>query len=244
MIEVAGVTKTYGNKTAVDDVSLTAASGEMTYLLGPNGAGKSTVMRMIAGIAKPDRGTITVDGKPLRAHGDLTGVIGFCLGAQSRNPQHTAVQHLRWQARLAGIAPREAERVLALVGLEPAAKKLVGGFSLGMLQRLGIASALLGDPATLVLDEPANGLDVEGVLWLRELFHQLTDRGTTLLVASHNLPEVEVTASRIIIMGQGRVLCDAPRDDVLALGEQPRRLESAFLKLTRGTVEYVAGAQR
>ncbi|GAB10878.1 putative ABC transporter ATP-binding protein [Gordonia araii NBRC 100433] len=244
MIEISGVTKAYGEKKAVDDVSLTAVPGGVTYLLGPNGAGKSTVMRMIAGLTSPDSGTIAINGRSLRRIRDVKHEIGFSLSAHSRNPNHTAIQHLRWQARLAGIGDGEAERVLAEVGLEPAAKRLVGGFSLGMLQRLGIASALLGDPAVLVLDEPANGLDVEGVLWLRDLFGRLTAEGKTLLVASHSLGEVEITASWIVIMGRGRVLCNARADDVLARAAGPRRLESIYLELTRGSVEYSAGEAR
>ncbi|MFT4202222.1 ABC transporter ATP-binding protein [Gordonia sp. (in: high G+C Gram-positive bacteria)] len=241
MIEVNGVTKSYGDKLAVDDVSLRAEPGGVTYLLGPNGAGKTTIMRMIAGLVKPDAGTITVDGRGLRDLAEVKREIGFSLSAHARNPNHTAMTHLRWQARLAGLGDDEARRVLHEVGLEQVARRPVGGFSLGMLQRLGIASALLGDPKVLVLDEPANGLDVEGVLWLRELFGRLAAAGKTLLVASHSLGEVEITASWIVIMGQGRVLSSTSRDDVVAVGSGPRRLESAYLAITRDSVEYVAG---
>ncbi len=244
VIDVVGVTKTYGATTAVDDVSVRAQPGGVTYLLGPNGAGKTTVMRLIAGLAKPDSGDITINGAPLRAHRDLKREIGFSLSAAARYPKHTARQHLRWQARLAGIGVDDVESVLAEVGLESAATRLVGGFSLGMLQRLGIASALLADPKTLVLDEPANGLDVEGILWLRELFARLAARSKTVLVASHSLGEVEVTASWIYIMGRGTVLSSASRDDTLALGSGPRRLESAYLEITRGSVEYTARGSR
>lgn len=244
MIEIAGVSKSFGDKTAVDDVTLTAAPGGVTYLLGPNGAGKTTLMRMIAGLASPDAGTITVNGRRLRELGDVKREVGFSLDARAGHPRHTALQHLRWQARLAGIDQDRVRPALDAVGLRAAAHRRVGGFSLGMQQRLGIASALLGDPATLVLDEPANGLDVEGVLWLRDLFGRLTAQGRTLLVASHSLTEVEITASWIVIMGQGRVLSSTPRDEVLARGEGPRRLESAYLDITRGSVEYATGADR
>ncbi len=244
MIEVAAVTKTFGTTVAVDEVSLRAEAGGVTYLLGPNGAGKTTVMRMIAGLAKPDSGAITINGTPLRALREVKREIGFSLSAQARNPKHTARQHLRWQARLAGIGGAAVTEALSSVGLAGAAERVVGGFSLGMLQRLGIASALLGDPQTVVLDEPANGLDVEGVLWLRDLLADLAGRGKTLLVASHSLGEVEITASRIVIMGQGRVLCDGSRDEVVALGSGPRRLESAYLEITRASVEYAAGRAR
>ncbi len=240
-IAVSGVSKRFGDTVVVDDVTLGADAGSLTYLLGPNGAGKTTVLRMIAGLTAPDAGTITVEGRSLRAIPQLGRAIGFGLNPFAHHPKHTARRHLKWQARLAGVPADEADRVLELVGLAPVAGRLTGRFSYGMLQRLGIATALLGDPRSVVLDEPANGLDVEGILWLRELFATLTGQGKTLLVASHSLSEVEITAHRIIIMGKGRVLTDASRDDVLALGSGPRRLESAYLEITRTSVDYVAG---
>ncbi|MFF2082383.1 ABC transporter ATP-binding protein [Nocardia sp. NPDC058176] len=239
------MSKRFGDTVAVDDVSFEAPAGAITYLLGPNGAGKTTIMRMIAGLARPSAGTVVVNDSGLLAFGDAIREIGFSLGAFSRNPKHTAEQHLRWQARLGGVPVDNVERVLALVGLEPAARRSVGKFSYGMLQRLGIASALLGDPKTLVLDEPANGLDVEGTLWLRELVTGLAADGKCLLVASHNLTEVEITGDRIVVMGKGAVLSDTSKDDLVAQGSGPRRLESAYVELTRGSVEYTAaGGER
>lgn len=238
---MSGVTKRFGDALVVDDISINAGAGSLTYLLGPNGAGKTTVLRMIAGLTTPDTGTITVDGRRLRDIPQLGRAIGFGLNPFAHNPKHSARRHLAWQARLAGIPANDADRVLDLVGLGPVAGRLTGKFSYGMLQRLGIATALLGDPRSVVLDEPANGLDVEGTLWLRELFATLTAQGKTVLVASHSLSEVEITAHRIVIMGKGRVLTDADRDEVLALGSGPRRLESAYLEITRSSVDFVAG---
>lgn len=238
MIRISGIRKSFGDKLAVHDADFTAESSALTYLLGPNGAGKTTMLRMIAGLTRPDGGTIEINGGRLATFTDPKREIGFSLGPFSRNPKHTGAQHLRWQARLGGIPASETERVLELVGLSDVAGRQVGRYSFGMLQRLGIAGALLGDPRTIVLDEPANGLDVEGTLWLRELLTGLAADGKCLLVASHSLAEVEITASRIVIMGQGEVLSDTDRDEILALGSGPRRLESAYLAITGDTVEH------
>ncbi|MGW4366531.1 ABC transporter ATP-binding protein [Nocardia takedensis] len=244
MITVHGLTKRFGENLAVSDVEFRAPDGAITYLLGPNGAGKTTVMRMIAGLVSQDSGAIEINGKSLRELRDPKREIGFSLGAFARNPKHTAAQHLRWQARLGGIPDAEVAPLLERVGLEKVAGRQVGKFSYGMLQRLGIASALLGEPRTLVLDEPANGLDVEGTLWLRELLTGLAASGTCLLVASHALTEVEITGDRIIVMGCGAVLSDASREETVALGAEPRRLESAYLDITRTSVEYAANGGR
>ncbi|MBL1077234.1 ATP-binding cassette domain-containing protein [Nocardia sp. 2] len=241
MIQVSGISKRFGDKVAVSEVSFDAAGGSITYLLGPNGAGKSTTMRMIAGLTAPDAGTVRINDRPLRELTHTMRAVRFNLDTFARNPRHTAKQHLTWQARLGGIPVTDVEEVLARVGLSEVKDRLVGRFSLGMLQRLGIATALLGDPETIVLDEPDNGLDVDGILWLRELLTGLARRGRTLLVASHNLTEVDITADRIVIIGRGRILSDADRDETVALGSGPRPLESAYLNITRGSVEY-AGA--
>jgi len=240
MISVKGVSKSFGDKAAVRAVDFTAEDGAITYLLGPNGAGKTTLIRMIAGLITPDSGTITINGRPLRALENAIGEVGFSLGAFSRNPKHTAEQHLRWQARLGGISDSTVTPMLERVGLASVATRPVGKFSYGMLQRLGIASALLGDPRTVILDEPANGLDVEGTLWLRELLTGLAAEGKCVMVASHDLTEVEITATWITVMGKGEVLSDASRDDTVARGSGPRLLESAYLEITRNSVEYAA----
>ncbi|MGW0178059.1 ABC transporter ATP-binding protein [Nocardia sp. NPDC003345] len=240
MISVRGVSKRFGEKVAVDDVTFEAGEGSITYLLGPNGAGKTTAMRMIAGLARPSSGTISVNGKGLRDFRDTIREIGFSLGAFSRNPAHTAEQHLLWQARLGGVPKSDVAPLLERVGLDKVAKRPVGKFSYGMLQRLGIASALLGDPKTMVLDEPANGLDIEGIIWLRELLVGLAAEGKCLLVASHNLTEVEITGDRIVVMGKGSVLSDTSKDELVAAGSGPRPLEAAYVELTKGSVEYAA----
>lgn len=240
MISVRGVSKHFGEKLAVDDVTFEARPGSITYLLGPNGAGKTTVMRMIAGLARTGSGTISVNGSAMSDFRSTITEIGFGLGAFARNPGHTAEQHLRWQARLGGLPTSKVGPALNRVGLDRVAKRPVGKFSYGMLQRLGIASALLGDPKTLVLDEPANGLDIEGILWLRELLLGLAAEGKCLLVASHNLTEVEITGTRVVIMGKGRVLSDTSRDELVAAGSGPRPLESAYVEITKDSVEYAA----
>ena len=244
MIEVDGLTKTFGDKDAVADVSFTAASGGVTYLLGPNGAGKSTVMRMIAGLSKPDSGSVSINGRPRDQLERPISEIGFSLGATAINGALTAEQHLRWQARLGGADESRVSLVLKTVGLESVAKRRIGKFSFGMIQRLGIASALLGDPKTLVLDEPANGLDVEGILWLRWLFTRLAADGRALLVASHNLPEVEITGSWVVVMGKGRVVSNTSKDEIVSQGSGVRPLESAYLALTRDSVEYTSRKPR
>ncbi|MFC3961865.1 ABC transporter ATP-binding protein [Nocardia jiangsuensis] len=244
MISVEGVTRKFGDRVAVGEVSFTAEDGAITYLLGPNGAGKTTVMRMIAGLVRPDAGRIRIDGKGLPELASTLGTIGFALGAFARNPRHTAEQHLRWQAALGGLRRADVGTLLERVGLGPAAKRPVGRFSYGMLQRLGIAAALLGEPGTIVLDEPANGLDVEGTLWLRELLTGLAADGTCLLVASHDLTEVAITGTRIVVMGAGAVLWDASRDETVARGSGERPLEAAYLEITRGSVEYAASGAR
>ncbi|MEU1953787.1 ABC transporter ATP-binding protein [Nocardia rhamnosiphila] len=240
MISVRGVSKRFGEKLAVDDVTFEAEPGSITYLLGPNGAGKTTVMRMIAGLARTSSGTISVNGSGLREFRSTLTEIGFGLGAFARNPGHTAEQHLRWQARLGGLPTSNIAPALDRVGLDGVTKRPVGKFSYGMLQRLGIASALLGDPKTLVLDEPANGLDIEGIIWLRELLLGLAAEGTCLLVASHNLTEVEITGTRVVIMGKGRVLSDTSKDELVTAGSGPRPLESAYIEITQDSVEYAA----
>ncbi|KXO96204.1 ABC transporter ATP-binding protein [Tsukamurella pseudospumae] len=236
MIRLNGVAKRLGGAVAVDGLSFEAPSGAITYLLGPNGAGKSTVMRMIAGLVRPDSGEILVDGA--KAGRQRPGDLGIGLGPFARNPAHTALGHLRWQARLGGLPDAAAQHALERVGLASASRQRVGGFSLGMAQRLSIASALLGDPPTLLLDEPATGLDVDGLLWLRRLLEELKADGRTVLIASHDLAEVEETASRIVILGRGRVLADATRDEILSRASGPRPLESVYLECTRGSVEY------
>jgi len=216
VIEAQGLTKRYGDKTAVDGISFTVRPGLVTGFLGPNGAGKSTTMRMIVGLDRPTAGTVTVGGK---RYADLTAPlreIGVLLDAKAVHTGRTAENHLLALAATHGIPSRRVGEVIALTGLESVARRRVGGFSLGMGQRLGIAAALLGDPETLILDEPVNGLDPEGVIWVRTLARHLAQQGRTIFLSSHLMSEMAQTADHIIVLGRGRVIADAPVGDIVA----------------------------
>jgi ABC-2 type transport system ATP-binding protein len=217
MIEAVGLTKRYGQKVAVDDVSFTVKPGMVTGFLGPNGAGKSTTMRLIVGLDRPTSGTVTVNGAnyvnlraPLRE-------VGVLLDAKAVHTGRTAENHLLALAATSGIGHKRVDEVIALTGLESVARRRVGGFSLGMGQRLGIAAALLGDPSVLILDEPVNGLDPEGVIWVRELTRHLAGQGRTVFLSSHLMSEMAQTADHIIVLGRGRVIADAPVSTIEAL---------------------------
>ncbi|MDH6238290.1 ATP-binding cassette domain-containing protein [Cryobacterium sp. CG_9.6] len=216
MIQAQSLTKRYGSKTAVDSVDFTVQPGKVTGFLGPNGAGKSTTMRMIVGLDKPTSGSVIVNGKPYREHKAPLHEVGVLLDAKAVHTGRSAYNHLRALAATHNIPPRRVDEVIALTGLESVARKRVGGFSLGMGQRLGIAAALLGDPATLILDEPVNGLDPEGVLWIRRLTRQLAGEGRTVLLSSHLMSEMALTADHLIMLGRGRVIADAPVADIIA----------------------------
>ncbi|MGW8567389.1 ABC transporter ATP-binding protein [Isoptericola sp. NPDC055881] len=215
MIEAQGLTKRYGPKLAVDDVSFTVRPGVVTGFLGPNGAGKSTTMRMIMGLDRPTAGTVTVNGRPYAEHAEPLAQVGALLEAKAAHPGRTARQHLLALAATHGISPARVDEVVELTGLAPVARKRVGGFSLGMGQRLGIAVALLGDPRTLILDEPVNGLDPEGVLWVRNLARYLAGEGRTVFLSSHLMSEVALTADHVIVIGRGRILADTPVQDLV-----------------------------
>jgi ABC-2 type transport system ATP-binding protein len=215
MIEVRGLTKRFTTTLAVDDLTFTVQPGRVTGLLGPNGAGKSTVMRVIMGLDAPTEGTATINGRrmadlprPLRA-------VGALLDAHAVHGGRRAHDHLLCLAHGNGIPRRRVDEVLGLAGLDTVADHRVRTFSLGMYQRLGIAAALLGDPATLILDEPANGLDPEGILWIRTLLRNLADEGRTVLVSSHLMSETALTAGRLVIIGRGRLLADDSVDSLL-----------------------------
>ncbi|QAY61986.1 ABC transporter ATP-binding protein [Xylanimonas allomyrinae] len=210
MIEAHGLTKRYGPKTAVDDITFTVRPGIVTGFLGPNGAGKSTTMRMIMGLDRPTSGSVTVNGRPYAQHKSPLTQVGALLEARAVHPGRSAVQHLRVLAATHGIPATRVGEVIELTGLTSVASKRVGGFSLGMGQRLGIASALLGDPSTLILDEPVNGLDPEGVLWVRNLARYLASQGRTVFLSSHLMSEVALTADHVIVIGKGRILADSP----------------------------------
>lgn len=206
MIEAVGLTKRYGTTTAVDDLSFSVPPGRVTGFLGPNGAGKSTTMRMILGLDNPTAGHALVTGRRYRDLAHPLRTVGALLDAKWVHPNRSARAHLRWLARSNGIPSRRVDDVLEAVGLGPVAGRPAGGFSLGMAQRLGIAGALLGDPEVLLLDEPVNGLDPEGVLWIRGLMHRLADEGRTVLVSSHLLSEMALTAHDLVVIGRGRLI--------------------------------------
>ncbi|TDW29969.1 ABC transporter ATP-binding protein [Cryobacterium psychrophilum] len=216
MIQAQSLTKRYGSKTAVDSVDFTVQPGKVTGFLGPNGAGKSTTMRMIVGLDKPTSGSVIVNGKAYREHKAPLREVGMLLDAKAVHTGRSAYNHLRALAATHSIPASRVDEVIALTGLESVARKRVGGFSLGMGQRLGIAAALLGDPATLILDEPINGLDPEGVLWVRRLARQLAREGRTVLLSSHLMSEMALTADHLIVLGRGRVIADAPVADIIA----------------------------
>ncbi|WP_311357052.1 ABC transporter ATP-binding protein [Corynebacterium riegelii] len=208
MIEVQGLTKRYGAVTAVDDLTFSVQPGHVTGFLGPNGAGKSTTMRMILGLDKPTAGTALINGAPYSALTNPTRKVGALLDAKGVHPNRSARASLLWQAQAAGLPASRVDEVLSLVGLSQAAGKRVGGFSLGMSQRLGIAAALLGDPEILILDEPVNGLDPEGIRWVRGLLKSFAAEGRTVLVSSHLLAEMAQTADHLIVIGKGKLVAD------------------------------------
>jgi ABC-2 type transport system ATP-binding protein len=216
MIEAAGLSKRYGATVAVDGLSFTVPPGQVTGFLGPNGAGKSTTMRLILGLDAPDSGAVTVGGRPYTAFRRPLFQVGAMLEAKAFQGGRSARNHLLCLAYSNGIGPARVDEVLDLVGLASAARKRAGGFSLGMGQRLGIAAALLGDPPVLMLDEPVNGLDPEGVVWIRTLLKSLAAQGRTVLLSSHLMSEMALTADRLIIIGRGRLITQTTVADLLA----------------------------
>ena len=216
MIDVQGLSKRYGDLTAVDGVSFTVSPGRVTGFLGPNGAGKSTTMRMIVGLDRPTSGSVLVNGREYRDSPAPLREVGALLEARAVHTSRSARNHLRVLAATHGISRARVDEVLELVGLEGVAGKKAGAFSLGMGQRLGIASALLGDPAVLILDEPINGLDPEGIRWVRELLRSLASQGRTVFVSSHLMSEMALTADHVIVLGRGRVLADLPMEQLLS----------------------------
>ena len=210
MIEAVDLTKDYGKKRAVDGLTFTVRPGVVTGFLGPNGSGKSTTMRLILGLDRPKRGTVTVTGKRYRDHPAPLHEVGALLEARSVHPGRSARNHLLAIAQTHGIPKRRVDELIDLVGLHEVAKKRSGQFSLGMGQRLGIATALLGDPSTVMLDEPVNGLDPEGIHWMRNLLKQLAAEGLTVFVASHLMSEMALTADHLIVIGRGRLIADVP----------------------------------
>ncbi|MDX3799341.1 ATP-binding cassette domain-containing protein [Streptomyces sp. AK04-3B] len=218
MIEVSELTKRYGGRTAVDHLSFTVRPGRVTGFLGPNGAGKSTTLRMILGLDAPTAGATTVDGVPFHRHPRGLRHVGALLDAGQVHGGRSATAHLSALARSNAIPRRRVEEVLREAGLAEAAHRRIGGFSLGMKQRLGIATTLLGDPPVLMFDEPINGMDPEGVLWVRRLFRRLAAEGRTVFLSSHLMSEMENTADDLVVIGRGRLLAAEPLRDFAARG--------------------------
>jgi len=205
-VVVEHLTKVFGTQRAVDDLSFTVEPGSVTGFLGPNGAGKTTTLRMLLGLIEPTAGTATISGARYRELAEPLRMVGAALEAASFHPAHTGRQHLRIYCAAAGLPASRADEVLDLVGLADAAKKKTKGYSMGMRQRLGLAGTLLGDPQVLILDEPANGLDPEGIRWLRGFFRYLAGEGRTVLVSSHQLAEIQEVADRVVILNRGKLV--------------------------------------
>ncbi|MEB4615166.1 ABC transporter ATP-binding protein [Leucobacter sp. M11] len=239
-IAVHQLSKRYGRTLALDGISFEVQPGRVTGFLGPNGAGKSTAMRAIVGLDRPSAGTATVHGVPYARLRAPLRRVGTLLDARSAHPARSARNHLRWVAATHGIPRSRIDEVLNITGLTAVAHRRAGGFSLGMAQRLGIAVALLGDPDTLILDEPVNGLDPDGVIWMRTLLSSFAAEGRTVFLSSHLLGELSLVAEHIIVIGRGRILADAPLADLVTDGHS---LEDAYAKLTRDDVEYGGGAR-
>ena len=222
MIEASELKKVYGRTVAVDGIDFQVKPGHVTGFLGPNGAGKSTTMRMILGLDLPTSGTVTVDGRRYQGTVWPLHEVGALLDARAVHPGRSAYNHLLSLAAANGIARTRVDEVLGEVGLTSVAHKRVGGFSLGMAQRLGIAGALLGDPGTLLFDEPVNGLDPDGILWIRTLMRSLADEGRTVLVSSHLMSEMALTADHLLVIGKGRLLADTPLPELIARNSDER----------------------
>ena len=238
MIELSNVTKRYGPTVAVDHLSFKVRPGEVTGFLGPNGAGKSTTMRMVVGLDAPTSGRVTVDGHAYRDLRFPLRHVGALLEARAVHPGRSARDHLRWLADSNGVGRRRVEEVLELVGLAEVAHRRTGGFSLGMGQRLGIATALLGDPGTLLLDEPVNGLDPEGIQWIRQLLRALAAEGRSILVSSHLMSEMAQTADRLVVVGRGRLIAEGSVEDVV------RRSSSGYVRVDAAQPERLRHRSR
>jgi ABC-2 type transport system ATP-binding protein len=246
MIEVHELSKRFGAVRAVDNLSFTVQPGRVTGFLGPNGAGKSTTLRLIVGLDTPTCGRTLVNGRPYAKLERPLREVGALLDAAAVHGGRRARDHLAWLAASNGLSRRRIGQVVAATGLEQAAHQRVRGFSLGMRQRLGFAAALLGDPPILLLDEPLNGLDPEGVVWLRRLTKTLAAEGRTVLVSSHLMSEMALTADHVIVLGAGRLIANEPLADFIAgshLGQRAS-LEDAYLKRTDDAVTYRAEEMR
>jgi ABC-2 type transport system ATP-binding protein len=247
-IEVQGLTKQYGDKYAVKEVSFVVEPGKVTGFLGPNGAGKSTTMRSIVGLDRPTAGRALIDGKHYAELSAPLQRVGALLDAKAAHQSRTAWNYLTSIAATHHIPRPRVDEVLGVTGLTSVAKKKVGGFSLGMGQRLGIAAALLGDPGTLILDEPVNGLDPEGVTWVRTLLQRLADEGRTVFLSSHLLSELALIADHVIIIGRGQIISDSPLSELIAQNEPTVRIRTTraeeFSQLIAGSGIAITSTER
>jgi ABC-2 type transport system ATP-binding protein len=242
-IEIDGLRKRFGRVQALDGMTFTVRPGQVTGFVGPNGAGKSTTMRVVVGLDEADAGSATIGGRPYRSLRSPLRHVGTLLDAGALQPSRRARDHLLWLAHSQGLGAARVDEVIALAGLESAARRKAGGYSLGMRQRLGIAAALLGDPPVLIFDEPFNGMDPEGIVWMKGFLRILAAPGRAVLVSSHLLSELEDSASHLVIIGRGKVIADTTVADLIAAASSKltgRRatLEQAYMELTRDSVEY------
>jgi ABC-2 type transport system ATP-binding protein len=215
-IEIDGLHKRFGSVQALDGMTFTVRPGQVTGFVGPNGAGKSTTIRVVVGLDAPDAGTATIGGRPYHSLRNPLGHVGSLLDAGALQPSRSGRNHLLWLAHSQGLKPGRVDAVIALSGLEPAARRKAGGYSLGMRQRLGIAAALLGDPPVLIFDEPYNGMDPEGIVWMKGFLRSLATQGRAVLVSSHLMSELEDTAGHLVVVGRGRVVADTSVADLIA----------------------------
>ncbi|AGZ41293.1 ABC transporter ATP-binding protein [Actinoplanes friuliensis] len=241
-LTITGLRKRYGRTLALDGMTFTVRPGVVTGFAGPNGAGKSTTMRVVLGLDAVEEGTALIGGKPYRSLRYPLRHVGSLLDAAALHPARSARNHLLWLARSQGLGARRVDEVLELAGLTTVARRRVGGFSLGMRQRLGIAAALLGDPPIVMLDEPFNGMDPDGIIWMRGFLRSLAAQGRAVLVSSHLMHEVQGTADHLVVAGRGRVIADAGVADLIAAASTGRTaratLEDVYLELTRDAVEF------
>ena len=242
-IEIDGLRKRFGAVQALDGMTFTVRPGQVTGFVGPNGAGKSTTMRVVVGLDAPDAGTATIGGRPYRSLTNPLRHVGTLLDAGALQPGRRARDHLLWLAHSQGLPASRVDEVIALAGLESAARRKAGGYSLGMRQRLGIAAALLGDPAVLIFDEPFNGMDPEGIVWMKGFLRVLAEHGRAVLVSSHLLSELQDTARHLVVVGRGKVIADTTVASLIAAASgtaagRPATLEEAYMQLTSRSVEY------
>jgi ABC-2 type transport system ATP-binding protein len=242
-IEIDGLRKRFGSTRALDGMTFTVQPGEVTGFVGPNGAGKSSTIRVVVGLDAPDAGTATIGGRPYHSLKNPLGRVGSLLDAGALQPSRSARNHLLWLAHSQGIKPGRVDEVIALAGLQAAARRRAGGYSLGMRQRLGIAAALLGDPAVLIFDEPFNGMDPEGIVWMKGFLRELAAQGRAVLVSSHLMSELQDTAGHLVVVGRGKVIADTSVADLIAAASGNRITLRTTAPADAMTVLTGAGAE-